>query len=342
MRDLVADCYSPDQGRGAQDPVRMLKLHFLEFHYDLSDRDVMAQAQVNLAFRFFLDLSLDSPLPLPSLLSQFRTRLGAARFTAIFNEVLRQARQQGLVKDRLRLKDATHVIADIAIPATIQLVAQMRPRWLEAARPWAADEVAQQTAQAARIRQTTAELKNEQRLLARVEHLREIVGWAAGPAQRLEQTASDQPPRLSRAQAEEFQAALELAHKLRKDREQDAADKLVSLVDPDARTGMQGGYFTGYQVDVSLDADSELICAIQTLPGKGDEGANARALIEAEETAHGNDIQSLSQDSAGFRGALLAGLDRRPTRTATGSLRATLLRATLRARAVPGRGFSTE
>src|SRR5262245_3785993 len=75
MHGLVADCYSPDQGRSAEDPVRMLKLHFLEFHYDLSDRDVIEQAQVKVAFRFFLDLSLDSPLPVPSLLSQFRTRL---------------------------------------------------------------------------------------------------------------------------------------------------------------------------------------------------------------------------------------------------------------------------
>ena len=308
MRQLVAECYSPHQGRGAEDPVRMLKLHFLEFHYDLSDRDVIREAQVNVAFRFFLDLSLDSPLPVASLLSQFRTRLGEERFTKVFNEVLRQAREKGLVKDRLRLKDATHVIADIAIPSTIQLVAQMRTRLLAAARPLAADQVDAHAAQAELIRQTTADLKNEQRLLARVGHLREIVCWADDQARRLEQAAANNAPLLSQAEAEEFQAALELAHKVLKDREKDAPDKLVSLVDPEARTGMHGGYFTGYQVDLSLDADSELICAIETLAGNGDEGANARTLIEAEETAHGNDIESLSQDSAGFRGDLLAGL----------------------------------
>jgi transposase len=133
LRAMVADCYSPDQGRGAIDPVRVLKLLLLQFHYGLSDEGVIQQAQVNVAFRFFLDLPLEASLPEPSLLSQFRTRLGQERFTQVFHEVLRQAREKGLVKDRLRLKDATHVLANIAVPATIRLVAQVRTRLLDSA-----------------------------------------------------------------------------------------------------------------------------------------------------------------------------------------------------------------
>ena len=124
-RALVADCYSPGMGRGALDPVRLLKLLLLQFHYGLSDEGVIREAQVNVAYRFFLDLPLDANLPEPSLLSQFRTRLGEERFRRIFHEILRQAREAGLVKDRLRLKDATHVLANIAAPATIELVAQI-------------------------------------------------------------------------------------------------------------------------------------------------------------------------------------------------------------------------
>ena len=238
MRQLVADCYSPDQGRGAEDPVRMLKLHFLEFHYDLSDRDVIREAQVNVAYRFFLDLSLDSPLPVPSLLSQFRTRLGEERFTKVFNEVLRQAREKGLVKDRLRLKDATHVIADIAIPSTIRLVAQTRTQLLEAARVFAADQVLAHSRRAEEIRQTTADLKNEQRLLARVEHLREIVCWADAWESQLEESSKNGAPAINQERQEAFGQALKLAHKVLNDREKNATDKLASLVDPEARTGM--------------------------------------------------------------------------------------------------------
>src|SRR5262252_9468480 len=103
LRMLVADCYAVGIGAPAQDPVRLLKLSLLQFQYNLSDSQVLRHAQVNVALRFFLDLSLESPLPVPSLLSQFRTRLGVERFTRIFTDLLRQARAQGLVKDRLRL-----------------------------------------------------------------------------------------------------------------------------------------------------------------------------------------------------------------------------------------------
>jgi len=104
FRTQLADCYSPDEGRPADDPVLMLKLGFLAFHYNLSDRRVLAQTQVNVAFRLFVDLSLDSELPHPSLLSIFRSRLGEAKYQAVFAGIVEQARSLGLVKDRLRLK----------------------------------------------------------------------------------------------------------------------------------------------------------------------------------------------------------------------------------------------
>jgi transposase len=61
-------------GAPAEDPVRLLKLSRLPLQYDLSDRQVVRQAQGNGAFRFFLDLSVESALPVPSLRSQLRTR----------------------------------------------------------------------------------------------------------------------------------------------------------------------------------------------------------------------------------------------------------------------------
>ena len=128
FRDLVADCDNPAMGRTAHDPVRMIKLAFLQFHSILSDREVIATAQVNVAFRFFLDRSLDSRLPVPSLLTQFRMRLGTERHQALCDQLVTQAREYGLIRDRLRLKDATQVLADIAVPATRRRVAQMRQR----------------------------------------------------------------------------------------------------------------------------------------------------------------------------------------------------------------------
>jgi transposase len=308
LRALVAECYAVGMGAPAEDPVRLLKLSLLQFHYDLSDSQVIRQAQVNVAFRFFLDVSLESALPVPSLLSQFRARLGSERFTRVFNEIVRQARAQGLVKDRLRLKDATHVIANVAIPSTLRLVAQARERVLTAAEGFAALEVATKRREMETLRQTTADLSEEQRLLARVVYLRELVLWGEQWQQRLAAAAQAAQPLATEEQVTAFRTALELAHKVLNDREPDAKDKLRSLVEPEVRTGKHGDYYDGYLLDVSMDADSALLCALDVLPANGDEAANAIALITSEETAQGNDIASLSIDRIGYRGDVLAEL----------------------------------
>jgi transposase len=307
-RALIADCYAAGMGAPAEDPVRLLKLSLLQFQYDLSESQVMGHAQVNVAFRFFLDLSLDSPLPVPSLLSQFRTRVGVERFTPIFNDLLRQARAQGLVKERLRLKDATHVIANIAIPSTWQLVAQTREQVLVAAEGCAASEVAVQRAQIDAMRTATVDLSDEQRLLARVTHLRALVVWGEQWQERLRAAAAEDRPLATAEQATAFSAALAVAPKVLNDRAPKAQDKLLSLVDREARAGKHGDYYDGYLLEVSMDADAELIGALEVLPANGDEGANTTALITSEEQAHGNDIASLSIDRIGFRGDLLAQL----------------------------------
>jgi transposase len=308
FRALVADCYVEGLGAPAADPVRLLKLSLLQFQYDLSDSHVLRQAQVNIAFRFFLDLSLESPLPVPSLLSQFRRRLGVERFQRVFNEILRQARAQGLVKDRLRLKDATHLIANIALPSTLRLVAQTREQLLTAAECFAASEVAAHRAHVEAVRTATADLKDEQRLLARVAHLRELVAWGEQWQRRLREAAAGAQPLVSEEQEAAFGTALVVAHKVLNDREPEATDKLLSLADQDARTGKHGDYYDGYLLDVSLDADSELICAVDVLPANADEAANAPQLIASEEYVHGNDIASLSVDRIGYRGDVLAAL----------------------------------
>jgi hypothetical protein len=99
---------------------------------------------------------------------------------------------------------------------------------------------------------------------------------------------------------------LALAHKVLADRDDpQAGDKVVSVHDPDARCGKHGDYYDGYLLDVSMDADSEIITALNVLPANGDEGADAVHLLRQEEQAHGNDVQTLSIDGAGYRGALL-------------------------------------
>jgi hypothetical protein len=89
------------------------------------------------------------------------------------------------------------------------------------------------------------------------------------------------------------------------DREPKAVDKLVSLEDQDARQGNHHGPFVGYLLDMAMDADSEMITAVNVLPASGNEAQDATTLIQQEEQAHGNDVQGLSIDAIGFRGEQL-------------------------------------
>ena len=304
VRAEVQDCYSETMGRSAIDPVLMFKLEFLQYHYNLSDREVVAEAQVNVAFRYFLGLSISSALPVASLVSQFRTRLGVERHQRLFDGIVAQARVQNLVKDRLRLKDATHVIANIAIPSTIQLVAQVRSQLLASLQPYLPEPVRLAEVQVQRIRQVTVDLKDEERLLQRVNHLRQIVAEADQvQVQRAKRSVGPDPKWLR------FETALATAHQLLADQDDpDGPDRLRSAVDPQARRGKHGRYYDGYACDISLDADSEILTALNLLPANGDEAADARTLIEAEQAAHANQVAALSMDSIGFQGAILRDL----------------------------------
>jgi len=297
LREQVAAYYSPDLGRPSLEPLLMLKLTSLQYMYRLSDRQVIDRAGTDIAFRWFLCLGLDDHLPDSSSLSYFRSRLGTEGFQAVFHEIVAQAREHGLIKDRLRVKDATHVIADVAIPATLQLVAQTRNRLLAAAEAFAADRVTGERSRIEMIRQAAGAAKDEQ-LEARITHLREILEWVE--ALPVPADAEGHPA------WQKLQQACRVAHKVLCDQDDPSAgDRLRSVVDPDARRGKHGAYYDGYLLDVMIDADSEIVTAVDVLPANGQEAANAARLIQQEQEAQGNQIEQFSIDGIGMNGPVL-------------------------------------
>jgi hypothetical protein len=172
--------------------------------------------------------------------------------------------------------------------------------------------VAAENGHADTVRATTADLSGEERLLQRVNHVRAIVAWAEvlvaewGPA----------PPE-EEAPRQALRQALALAHRVLDDREKfkrkrkrgkskkDKKDLLVSVHDQDARWGKHGQTYAGYLLDVAVDADSDIITAVNVLPANGNEPADTTTLIQQEEKAHGNQVAAVSLDAVGFRGPLL-------------------------------------
>jgi IS5 family transposase len=280
----------------------MLKLEYLRYHYRLSDRQVIDRATTDMAFRCFLHIDVDGPLPVPSSLSYFRGRLGTDGFRKVFEQVVHQARGHGLVRDRLRLKDASHVIADIAVPTTLGLVAQARDKLLAAAEPFDPVRVEGERVNIELLRQSLSPGSDEKRLEGRVTHLREVLAW-------MDELVPPEDAETNRAWRT-FVEQRRMAHKILQDQENPkAGDKIRSTVDPEARRAKHGEWFDGYLLDILVDPDSEIITQINVLAGNGEEAADAIALVGQEESTHGNDIECLSMDGAGFNGPVLQELE---------------------------------
>lgn len=298
FREKLAHYYSGDKGRPGEDIPLMLKLSYLCYQHNLSDRQVIDRAKTDLAFRWFLRVPLSWALPDSSSLCNFRGRLGVKGFKKVFQEVVQAAREHGVVKDRLRIKDATHVIGNLAVPTALALVAQIRDKLLSVAEPFAPQLVEGERVNLEMLREATKEQKPAEKLVTRVAHLREMLVWA-------DEVSPPVDAHTNRAW-QAFLAQRDLAHKILEDQEHpDNGDRTISTTDPDARCGRHGSFFDGYLTDITMDSDSEIITAVNVLPAGGDEAADAVVLIKQEEEAHGNDVQALSIDGVGFNGPVL-------------------------------------
>lgn len=115
IHDRVAGLYCPDNGRPPLDPTLMFKALFIGYLFGVrSERQLVREIEVNLAYRWFLGLSLSDAVFDASTLSQNRRR----RFTDtsvaqdIFDAIVEQAMGLGLVDGTVLYTDSTHLKAN--------------------------------------------------------------------------------------------------------------------------------------------------------------------------------------------------------------------------------------
>ncbi len=114
IRDKVRHLYCADNGRPAIDPVVLFKLLFIGYLYGVrSERQLVKEVQVNVAYRWFLGFSLTDKIPDASTISQNRRRrfVGTPIYQAIFDAIVEQAQAAGLVSGRVLYTDSTHLKA---------------------------------------------------------------------------------------------------------------------------------------------------------------------------------------------------------------------------------------
>lgn len=114
IHDLTAALYCADNGRPPLDPTLMFKALFVGYLFGVrSERQLVREIQVNVAYRWFLRLKLTDPVFDASTLSQNRRRRyqDASIAQAIFDRIVEQAMTHGLVDGATLYTDSTHLKA---------------------------------------------------------------------------------------------------------------------------------------------------------------------------------------------------------------------------------------
>jgi transposase len=114
IRERTAHLYCADNGRPALDPVLLFKMLFIGYLFGIrSERQLVKEIQVNVAYRWFLGLRLTDKVADASTLSQNRRRrfVGTDIEQAIFDTIVEQAIKHGLIGGRVFYSDSTHLKA---------------------------------------------------------------------------------------------------------------------------------------------------------------------------------------------------------------------------------------
>ena len=115
IRGRVKHLYCADNGRPALDPVVLFKLLLLGYLYGVrSERQLMREVEVNVAYRWFLGLRLRDKVPDASTLSQNRRRRFAEStiYQEIFDEIVLLAVSKGMASGSVLYTDSTHLKAN--------------------------------------------------------------------------------------------------------------------------------------------------------------------------------------------------------------------------------------
>jgi transposase len=112
----LARPYYSHTGQPSVDPVVLFKTLLIGYLYGItSERRLMEEIQVNMAYRWFLGYDLDEAIPDHSVLSKARVRFGMEVFEAFFNRTVELCQAAGLVRGEAAFLDSTLMQANAAL-----------------------------------------------------------------------------------------------------------------------------------------------------------------------------------------------------------------------------------
>ena len=322
-----AEIYCPDNGRDSVPPSLLATALLLQTYDKVSDAEAKARADFDIRWKVALGIEIEDRPFAKSTLQMFRAQLILHdQVREVFESSLRLARQSGYLKQRgMRVAlDTTYILGRGAVKDTYNLLADGIVKLLRALAAVAKIDVGEWAEAQGYGKYLGSSIKGEAAIdwsdrKARAALLAEIVADADRllelARQAQEGLPEDSVQRRSIGDGAELLGQLLLQDVERKSgdgnadadagvgvsiRDGVAKDRMLSVHDPEMRHGHKSSRrrFDGHKAAIVVDTDTQLITAVDVLPGNAPDNLGALELVEASETSSGSVVEEAMGDAA--------------------------------------------
>ena len=328
--DDFAEIYCPDNGRDSVPPSLLATALLLQTYDQVSDAEAKARADFDIRWKVALGIEIEDRPFAKSTLQMFRAQLILHdKVREVFEGSLRLARQSGYLKKRgMRVAlDTTYILGRGAVKDTYNLLADGIVKLLRVLAAVANIAVGEWAEGQRYDKYLGSSIKGEATIdwsdrKARRKLLGEIVADAdrllALARQAWVELPEDSGQRQSIVAGAELLGQLLLQDVERKSGDADAdahadaaddgvsirdgvsKDRMLSVHDPELRHGHKSSRrrFNGHKAAIVVDTDSQLITAVDVLPGNAPDNLGALELVEASEASTGSVVEEAMGDAA--------------------------------------------
>jgi transposase len=312
-----AEFYSPDQGRPSVPPSLLANALLLQTHDRVSDEEAKARADYDLRWKVALGVEVEERPFAKSTLQLFRAQLVLKeKMRAVFQRSLEVACQSGYLKKRkLRaVLDTTFILGRGAVKDTYNLLADSMRQLLRALAQGEGVGLAVWAAEHGYERYLASSIKGEAEVDWDSEQSRSaFLAGIVKDADRLLELAAEALASLAEGDVgrEQIESAAALVRQLisqdveRGDDDASlkagvARDRIVSVHDPEMRHGRKSSSkrFDGHKAAIAVDAESQLITAVDVLAGNAADSERALELTTASEENTGLEVEETIGDCA--------------------------------------------
>ena len=323
--DDFAEIYCPDNGRDSVPPSLLATALLLQTYDKVSDAEAKARADFDIRWKVALGIEIEDRPFAKSTLQMFRAQLILHdKVREVFESSLRLARQSGYLKKRgMRVAlDTTYILGRGAVKDTYNLLADGIVKLMRALAAVAKIDVREWAAAQRYDKYLGSSIKGEAAIdwsdrRARAALLAEIVADADRLLELARRAWVELPE--DSAQRQSIVDGAELLGQLlhqdieRKSGDADAhaddgvslrdgvsKDRMVSVHDPELRHGHKSSRrrFNGHKAAIVVDTDSQLITAVDVLPGNAPDNLGALELVEQSEASTDSVVQEAMGDAA--------------------------------------------